>query len=418
MTNNNLNKRFFTEEDSPVPLIDTDMAWDNMHQKLEQEMPEKKKRRLFFWIPPFIGILFTVLLTGAAVIIWRGDYESPVDAIKNDSSTVTTENKHRAGLLADTITSKQLSGLHTYKAKNIQQAFSKVPILTANDQRGDKFYQKKKPKRKGYHLEKSSRPVTSVTEQEEKDGTLPFVFYQQIVVTDSISVQTDRSLPGVLFPSPLRSESARKNAFGVEGGVQWNIPVPFAGYNYYLKGTDGKDQIYRLLLPGVWLAVNKNRQRIIATVNPFVSAPMPVKDFGTGMVPVNDSMQVYAHKRMIKMFGYQAGVQYAYRITDRWWLGSGIDGNWWRKGLMLVKPVDSFSFIKPFLYTVNSKTEEKITNFQLSANIAMGYQYKDWEAVMQISTPFNKTIEGISSPVWLRLGVRWRLMNKRIQQAE
>lgn len=118
------------------------------------------------------------------------------------------------------------------------------------------------------------------------------------------------------------------------------------------------------------------------------------------------------------MFGYQAGVQYAYRITDRWWLGSGIDGNWWRKGLMLVKPVDSFSFIKPFLYTVNSKTEEKITNFQLSANIAMGYQYKDWEAVMQISTPFNKTIEGISSPVWLRLGVRWRLMNKRIQQAE
>lgn len=118
------------------------------------------------------------------------------------------------------------------------------------------------------------------------------------------------------------------------------------------------------------------------------------------------------------MFGYQAGLQYAYRITDNWWLGSGIDGNWWRKGLVLAKPVDSFSSRKPFLYTVNPKTEEKVTDFQISGNLALGYQHKAWEAVMQVSTPFNLTIKGIPSPIWLRLGVRWRLMNKRLQGKE
>jgi hypothetical protein len=465
VTNNNLNKKFFTEEDSPVPLIPTDTAWDNMHQKLEQEMPEEKKRRLFFWIPPFIGILFTVLLTGAAVIIWWGQHisktfqvknengtvqyhelkdsvavstsaknnsgtvnskdaqpvatdnksiassrniESPVNANNNTGRTVAKENKRRAGVRTDTI--------NTRKAKDIQQTFSPVPTLTANDQNGDKSYLKKRPKRNGYHPEKSSMPVRSVTAREENDGTLPFVFSQQMVVTDTIAVQTERSLPGVLFQSPTKADSVRKKAFWVGAGVQWNMPVPFAGYNYYLKGPDGKDQAYRLLLPGVWLAINKNRQRIMATVNPFVSAPMPAKDYGTGMVSINDSMQVFAHKRMIKMFGYQVGLQYAYRLTGHWWLGGGVDGNWWRKGLVLAKQPDSFSFRNLFLYAVNPKTEEKMTGFQMSANLALAYQFKDWEAVMQVSTPFSTTIKGTPSPIWLRLGVRWRLMNRRIQR--
>jgi hypothetical protein len=156
----------------------------------------------------------------------------------------------------------------------------------------------------------------------------------------------------------------------------------------------------------------------MATLNPFVSAPMPDKSFGAGMVPINDSMQMYAHKRMVKMFGYQAGLQYAYRFTGHWWLGSGIDGNWWRKGLVLAESDDTIAIRKPFLYAVNPKTEEKMTSFQMSANLALGYQYKDWEAVMQVSTPFGNTIKGISSPIWLRLGVRWRLMNRRIQRDE
>lgn len=116
------------------------------------------------------------------------------------------------------------------------------------------------------------------------------------------------------------------------------------------------------------------------------------------------------------MFGYQAGLQYAYRLASHWWLGGGIDGNWWRKGLVLAKSVDSLAINKAFLYAVNPKTEEKITSFQMSANLALGYQYKDWEAIMQVSTPFSKTIKGISSPIWLRLGVRWRLLNKGVQR--
>lgn len=475
MSNNNLNRKFFTEEDSPVPLIPTNSAWDHMHKKLEQEMPEKKKRRLFFWIPPFVGILFTVLITGAAVIIWWGQHitktlqvknendtvqypelkdsvsasislnnnpgtvntrdaqpveadnkniassknnKSPVNANDNAGSIAAKGNKQPTGVLADTRISRQLPALNTFKAKNIQQPFSSVPTLTANDQNGDIIYQKKRPNRKWYHPGKSSRPVTSAKAREEDNGILPLFFSQQIVVRDTIAVKTDRSLPGVLFQSPAKIDSVRKNAFWVEAGVQWNIPVPFNGFKYYLKGADGKNQVYRLVLPGVWVSVNKNRQRIMATVNPFITAPMPDKNFGTGMVPINDSMQVYSSKRMIKMFGYQAGLQYAYRFTGHWWLGSGIDGNWWRKGLVLAKSVDSSAINKAFLYAVNPKAEEKITSFQMSTNLALGYQYKNCEAIMQVSTPFSKTIKGISSPIWLRLCVRWRLMNRGVQRDE
>jgi hypothetical protein len=425
VTDNNLNKKFFTEEDSPVPLIPTDTAWVAMDKKLDEE---EKKRRFIIWIPLRIYGLFAVLLTGAAVIIWWGQHITKTLLVKNEdgmvqypkdsitTSTAVNNNnptivniRDGAGLRADTIK-------NTHKAKNIQQPFSPEPTLTANDPNGDKTYLKKRPKRKGYHPVESSRPVTSAAAREKEDGTLPFVFTQKIVVTDTISVQTERSLPGVLFQSPAKADSIRKNAFWVEAGVQWNIPVPFDGFRYYMKGADGKNQVYRLVLPGVWLSVNKNRHRIMATVNPFVSTPMPDENFGAGMVPINDSMQFYAHKRMVKMFGYQAGLQYAYRLTGHWWLGSGLDGNWWRKGLVLAKSDDTIAIRNPFFYTINPKTEEKMTSFQMSANLALGYQYKDWEAILQVNTPFGNTIKGISSPIWLRLGVRWRLMNRNVQR--
>jgi hypothetical protein len=67
--------------------------------------------------------------------------------------------------------------------------------------------------------------------------------------------------------------------------------------------------------------------------------------------------------------------------------------------------------MKPFLYSVNASKEDKMRSFQLSGNIQLSWQHNAWEGVMQISSPFNATIKGVPSPIWFRVGVRWRLLN-------
>jgi hypothetical protein len=224
-------------------------------------------------------------------------------------------------------------------------------------------------------------------------------------------VQANRPLPALLFPQPT-TDSSRKKKFWIEAGLQWNVQVPFEGYNYYLKGPDGNNQFYRLLLPGIWGAVNRNRHRLIVVVNPFVSAPLPAKKYGDGMVPVTDSFSLFGHKKMVKMFGAHGQLQYAYRLTSRWSLGAGVDATWWNKGLVLANPPDSGIGFKPFLYYIKPK-EEGIKTFQMSASLSLSYQFKAGEGILQISQPFNKTIQGVPSPVWLRLGIRWRLLNRK-----
>lgn len=55
----------------------------------------------------------------------------------------------------------------------------------------------------------------------------------------------------------------------------------------------------------------------------------------------------------------------------------------------------------------------KVTGFQLSANTSLSYQFKALEAVLQLNIPFKESIKNTNTPVWVNLGVRWRLMKKQ-----
>ena len=37
----------FTEAESPIPLLPTDEAWQNMQQKLDEQLPEKRGGKFF-----------------------------------------------------------------------------------------------------------------------------------------------------------------------------------------------------------------------------------------------------------------------------------------------------------------------------------------------------------------------------------
>ena len=115
------------------------------------------------------------------------------------------------------------------------------------------------------------------------------------------------------------------------------------------------------------------------------------------------------------MFGYQASLQYEHKLGGHWWLGGGISANGWTKGLVYARPADSNFIYKPFLYSVNTKEEAGVRSFQMSANGSLGCQFKALEAILQVNVPFNETIKKEQSPLWIRVGVRWRLMKKQVQ---
>ncbi len=62
-----------------MPLIPDDMAWDNMHKKLDDT--EKKKRRLIIWIPPFTIVFIAVLITGKQLFFIEHKEREPERAV-------------------------------------------------------------------------------------------------------------------------------------------------------------------------------------------------------------------------------------------------------------------------------------------------------------------------------------------------
>lgn len=383
MNDHNLNKRFFTEADSPVPLIPADIAWDEMQKKLD---PEEKKRRLIIWIPPVGCLLFGALLISAVTIIWFGQQKETVTT-KHTTHTVAVGKPNQF--------------------KNNKDIYTPIPTLTAQN-----------PNKCSAHVTKTLKklrpPVTENATGGDNDvRSLPFAFPERVALTDSISVQAYLPLASLFNKTP--KEDSVSKAIWVQAGLHWNVPVPVESNDHYLLGPNGKDQPYQYLLPGIWLSVNKNKQRIIVSANPFVSAPLPNKYYGNGLAPLNDSMSFYAHKRMVKMFGYQGSLQYGYQFAPHWWLNGGLSANWWKKGLVYARSADTVTSYKSFLYSVNTKDENAVTGFQLSANAALSYQFKALEAILQVNTPFKRTIQNVRTPLEIRVGVRWRLLHKNIK---
>jgi len=427
VTDNNLNKKFFTETDCPVPIIPTNAAWNDMREKLEAQMPaEKKKRRLLFWIPLMERIGLTLLLVGASATIWltyhhkvaknNGEYasahtdatskseiEQHTDSNKSAATDITVPQQSNT-ITANNINNEKWQEIAAESPPKVTLLNLQKPILTANNSQSQRVRQR----RQVANLAKKSTATDASQEQElHISRLLPVALPHPLVVENSIDVQSYNMLPGKLLSSATGKNKPPKKAIDIEAGIQWQWPVPFSYSDYYFKGPGGNNRPYRLLLPGGWLAITKNKQRLMVSVNPFMSTSMPGNS-KTGALLIDSSGLMIGHKSMIQMFGYTVGVNYAYQVQSHWWVGAGINANWWQKGLLLAKPVDSLSNFKPYLYTVNARKEEGIRSFQVSTGIELGYQHNAWQAVLQVNRPLNATINNLPTPVWWHVGVRWR----------
>ncbi|HEX6431488.1 MAG TPA: hypothetical protein VF008_27545 [Niastella sp.] len=436
MSESNLNKKYFTEQDSPIPLIPTDLAWENMQEKLNSEQPDKRKRRFFFWIPPVGCATFVLLLLAGGMGMWRQYNKQHKTPLQEQPALSATDQ------FADTLlTQKELTvnNNHTYnnndktkktaltRGTQLPSANTQTPVgssdQTFTEQRkltayyGAGAMQTPPTVKRKYAYKKKTKtaivPVEDNNAETDYIGSLPFATPQLTAIKGmAISVTTDRNLPGVAFQEKPSPDSNRNNPFTVSAGLEWQAPIAFTGMDHYFKGENGNNQPYLLLIPGIWVSVAKNRHQLIAKMLPYTSALLPDKYYEKGLARVSDSL--IAYKRMVKTFGLQAGLQYNYQINAHWCIGAGINTNWWNKGLVLAKPVNDSMGIKPFVYTTDPKSEKKLNRFQVSSVFETGYRLHAWEGFVQLSRPWNTTIKDLPPPVWLRLGVKYRLIQRNI----
>lgn len=414
---------------------------------------------MFYWMPPVGCALFALLLLAGGMVIWwhydqqtkaplaeqnalpthvqrtdtlltqmhpAGDdngnnnvYNNNNNNNKNNNSNnnITDNDKPKQTLLTN---DTQLLSINSQTpVTTFKPPTTKKPTLTGYYNGGTRQKPEKEQGRNSFQKKNNTATEPEAgNDQEAAAGRyLPFATPRLIATTGNICITTNSQLPGVLFPEKPSPDSNRNNSFIVSAGLQWQAPVPFSGRDHYFKGPNAKDQPYQLLIPGFWLGARKNKHQLIATITPFTAASLPTRYYEKGNAPINDrriSDSPLVYKSIVKVFGLQTGLHYNYNITAHWWIGAGTDAHWWNKGLVLAKPVNDTAGIRSFLYSTNSNEEKKITPFQISALIETSYQLNAWEGILQLSRPWNATIKGQSQPLWLRLGIRYRLVQKKI----
>lgn len=407
---NNLHKRDFSEEDSPIPVIPTDAAWEAMRHQLDEGMPQKKKRRFLYWIFP-IGCtaLLLCILALSGLFWWHFNHKS---------SSGNSNRSHG-------------SDIHLPEAKTNDEKINRQqqPKRNITGNIPEKNQQKKND-RSRIHLKNTALRIASDNETTlnnpswrqdvqnyanpddnslayslpQRTSILPYTAAVRMPVT--AMVHSDSNQPA---PSTFKK---KKNAFSFSAGLQWQVPVPLNGTDYFLKGSNGRSQFYQLLLPAGWIAASFKKHHLTLEVAPFHNMLMPANNFYTATSPAFDDI---TSKSLVKVFGARAGLQYGYQFASQWRIQGGVYGNWWHKGLVAVTKLNDSSANGRSTYSVSirPRDEQRFRPFQPSAGIAINYQHGALEGLLQVERPFSETLKGVHAPVLLSVMLRWRLWNSK-----
>jgi hypothetical protein len=266
------------------------------------------------------------------------------------------------------------------------------------------------------------QPVNSQPEQEQTPDEQPA---SSMVTTVPFKPVID--VAGLVAPLPVDSAGGKNNAatgqknkkgkhhtIFVTAGLQWAAILPAQNNIYYSTGPGGRNQAYRHLLPGVVLSLQKNRHRVGINLYPFIQSQLQDVAYSSSKDTMGRLSETYS---LVKLFGYGAGINYAFNLHRHWWVGAGIQGNWWNKGLIhhqytisSAAPNDSLLLLR--------KGDSAWKNFaraQYKADFEIWYDRKQWALGLQGSLPLIKPVKNVGAvprqPTTIALLLRWKLWN-------
>ena len=473
MEQHDINKRFFAEVDLPVPVPSTDVAWEQMQNRLEKEMPQKEKRKKRF----FIFFVLLAFLIGPASFFYLnnksnngGKIPGEKADIRKDAASTAADNKssnnneqeklqdpqiNNTNLADDSKASaatqdvSSLTGEHlkSVNKKNNTQSFISVTQKATTDTKQKKQQSNLQSNKK---TTTNKQPIISANEPGADDINKTAIISSQqninIDITaasansmqDSSTALTDKtnaaqinkttdSLNIVISPEEKETKPAEEKAI-FKGGLQWNIQIPTAGGDHYFAGGNLKSQPYFFLVPGIWTSVQINRSLFSLEINPYYSSIVPPKTYteSTSSSSNLDTVKIVTESRQLnKLIGTAFAASFGYNIQRNWWLKGGLQMQWWRQGIATANlreekyPANN-STAKTFstsshLFAVENEEWNYFTKFQVNPNIEAVYVFKKWEASLRIGlpiAPITSSGDGPKNSIRTEFILRYQLFKK------
>ncbi|HXB33981.1 MAG TPA: hypothetical protein VNV35_11195 [Puia sp.] len=218
-------------------------------------------------------------------------------------------------------------------------------------------------------------------------------------------------------------------------GLQWTAQIPTDNPHTYLDGPNGRTQLYRPLLPAVWMDLQWDRSLLEFTFDPFYSDLVPLRPYSQqqnldtiSSIAVN-SLQ---SRSLSKLFGFAAGAGYSGNLGGKWWVGGGIQTIWWTHAIVstytqkVEQPVGGNSARPVILFTNSTGALSKpdwsyFSTFQFDAYAQLLYEPAIGLAGFRVGFPFSALSlnqgQGPSQPLRLEVFYRLPLLARKVSAA-
>jgi hypothetical protein len=478
----NLHIEFGMNRSIPDPDIAVDDAWQSMQQLLNKDMCKKTVPPFFFnkgRILLFIflvlglsGLLFTITenkkplqkqdTTQTEIEQYSGVSNKPKQHHKQTNfDSLTRSIKHSTTdreLSQDTVYEDHTFHTQAVKGKQIIADTDSAGIKSdkkslttgfySNTKNGQGYSKANSPKKyKKAEQQRQSKLISTRLSKEKKSA--PVVNSQrqgrgiQFTSTEVIHIV----LPNAVSPAVSDRVKKRPSAlptfvtdsmkkililqlagkekpddhtpFKLHYGLRWNLPLPLQGTNNFFTGVNAKNQVYLILLPQVYVAINTGKQHEIGLqVDPLSTTRARRTLLGSTITSsgLPDSSLVTLDTSFILSRGLSAGIHYNYDLSKHFTIGVSLNYQWQSKALFetsVRRGVDTIAATHSLL-SVN-KTASAYQYLQTGyffTRFDLGYNFNRFQLGGSLIIPIGSVTadkKGVLKPLNAQLYVRWKI---------
>lgn len=198
--------------------------------------------------------------------------------------------------------------------------------IPANTQKGDssslKYFTQIAPSNPPSAVQLPSAPPAAASPNSIPPASVPSAVARLNTVPPAAANHKDNLAPAAAGGG-LRIKNLHLNL-----GLQWNMSLPVYGTKNYFTGTNGNNQAYNILIPGLWISRSwENKHEILLQVKPvlnYFTGSKVLTDSSGPEGPI-DSSYVQKTRVLIKTSGAAAGLQYNYSFDDKWSVGISLE---------------------------------------------------------------------------------------------
>jgi hypothetical protein len=489
VSNKKIHKDFLRGEELPANILPAGIGWKDMQQRLEDEMPEtivppaatlpdrsflkRLTRGVLLLLLLFIAWTFASKLekqnarniSGNTRIKSNPRYDENKAGANEQNSGLPKDNKIKKEDKKDQVINDFNTERENDKNKKTnspapeKKKSSHIPVSAAGNRNNIAGYRKHNRTRPGNgNAVKQNRFKNGIVKNKVSPKNRKGVYHNDqpahshLPVSDTKNniIGNETSQEKGITPYPVRThffntpsiknkqqESSstdntriivEPNHWQLQTGLQWNIQWPSAGARNYFIGANARSQPCRFLLPGAWLQLEKTKDILAVELNPFYSTLVPVRSFRT--LTTSESLPgaivtKTETRKLRKLFGMLAALDYDYNISADWWIGGSLQACWWNKAVasstgteqkqpLNGSPATTTSFSNNYRITDDWNY---FSRFQFYINAEGFYRKKGWQAGMRLglaATALAKQ-EGPANPFRLELLYRLKLYELKIR---